>query len=543
MTSPPIRRILVVDEWPEDREAVRRAFLHDPSVRYEFLECGTGGEALALHARHPQGIDLGILDGRLPDMTGLELARQLLGEEEIPPFPIIMTTERPPPDVSSEAIESGIHDFLAKESMAAESLPHLARNALDRYRLMKRLAASERQARDARLRAEDASRAKSMFLSSMSHELRTPLTAVVGLADLLLENPAAVDSRQMLEMIRSNGMHLAELLDDILDLAKIEAGTIHVELVECDPLLLTRELCDLMRLRAQDEGLSFELAFDTPVPARIRTDPLRLRQILLNLLTNAIKFTSQGGVRVSLCYQAEPAPCLEFTIADTGIGIREADLEVIFEPFVQVSEDDRHRKHGAGLGLSISRSLARLLGGNLTAKSRVGGGSQFSVSIRAEGAGQVARYDPRLYAAPRKAAEQRPELRDGCWTGRRILIAEDTAANQFLLRRMLEATRAQTTFVDTGEQALDAVCRSIDAGQPFDVILMDIQMPGMNGYEATRAIRREGVTGPIVALTAAAMDGDRERCLEAGCTSYLSKPINRPALLKMIAESMVQDAG
>ncbi|AMV17654.1 Autoinducer 2 sensor kinase/phosphatase LuxQ [Planctomyces sp. SH-PL14] len=515
--------------------------IHDSTCRYQFVQAGSGQEALALLKNDTQPFDLGFLDWHLPDMTGLELARELKGESGIPPFPIIMITGSHPIDVSTAAMESGIQDFLSKETVDPASLPHIARNAIDRYRLMKRLVESEREAREARIRAEDASRAKSMFLSSMSHELRTPLTAVVGLADLLLENPAAADSRQMLEMIRSNGTHLAELLNDILDLAKIEAGTIDVELVECDPLLLTRELCDLMRLRAQDEGLSFELAFDTPVPARIRTDPLRLRQILMNLLTNAIKFTDKGSVRVSLCYQPEPEPCLEFTISDTGVGISEADLEVIFEPFVQVSEDYRHRKNGAGLGLSISRSLARLLGGNLTAKSRVGGGSQFSASIRAEGAGQVARYDPRLYAAPRKAAEQRPELLDGCWAGRRILIAEDTAANQYLLRRMLEATKAQTTFVETGEQAVDAVCRSIDAGRPFDVVLMDIQMPGMNGYEATRAIRREGVTGPVIALTAAAMDGDRERCLEAGCTSYLSKPINRPALLKMIADSMSQD--
>lgn len=541
MTSLPIRRVLVVDDTSEDRDTVRRALMHDPTCRYQFVQAATGKEALAHLVSGT--FDLGFLDWHLPDMTGLELARQLMGEHGIPPFPIIMITGSHPIDVSREAMESGVQDFLSKETVDPSSLPHIARNAIDRYRLMKRLVESEREAREARIRAEDASRAKSMFLSSMSHELRTPLTAVVGLADLLLENPAAADSRQMLEMIRSNGTHLAELLNDILDLAKIEAGTIDVELVECDPLLLTRELCDLMRLRAQDEGLSFELAFDTPVPARIRTDPLRLRQILMNLLTNAIKFTNKGSVRVSLCYQPEPEPCLEFTIADTGVGISEGDLEAIFEPFVQVSEDYRHRKNGAGLGLSISRSLARLLGGNLTAKSRIGGGSQFSASIRAEGAGQVARYDPRLYAAPRKAAEQRPELLDGCWDGRRILIAEDTAANQFLLRRMLEATKAQTTFVETGEQAVDAVCRSIDAGRPFDVILMDIQMPGMNGYEATRAIRREGVTGAIIALTAAAMDGDRERCLEAGCTNYLSKPINRPALLKMIAESMGQDAG
>lgn len=541
MTSLPIRRVLVVDDTSEDRDTVRRALMHDATCRYQFVQAATGSEALAYLQN--ETFDLGFLDWHLPDMTGLALARQLMGENGIPPFPIIMITGSHPIDVSREAMESGVQDFLSKETVDPASLPHIARNAIDRYRLMKRLVESEREAREARIRAEDASRAKSMFLSSMSHELRTPLTAVVGLADLLLENPAAADSRQMLEMIRSNGTHLAELLNDILDLAKIEAGTIDVELVECDPLLLTRELCDLMRLRAQDEGLSFELAFDTPVPARIRTDPLRLRQILMNLLTNAIKFTNKGSVRVSLCYQPEPEPCLEFTIADTGVGISEGDLEAIFEPFVQVSEDYRHRKNGAGLGLSISRSLARLLGGNLTAKSRIGGGSQFSASIRAEGAGQVARYDPRLYAAPRKAAEQRPELRDGCWDGRRILIAEDTAANQFLLRRMLEATKAQTTFVETGEQAVDAVCRSIDAGRPFDVILMDIQMPGMNGYEATRAIRREGVTGAIIALTAAAMDGDRERCLEAGCTSYLSKPINRPALLKMIAESMGQDAG
>jgi len=538
MSGLPIRKALIVDDTPEDRELVRRALLHDSQCRYQFLQARTGQEALGLVQGAAGLIDLAVIDWRLPDCTGMELVEQLRDGRQIPPFPIIMVTGSTPHDLSREALETGIQDFFIKELISPDSFPHIARNAIDRYRLVERLVQSEHGARAARIRAEDASRAKSMFLSSMSHELRTPLTAVLGLTELLLENPSASDSRHMLEMIRSNGNHLADLLNDILDLAKIEAGTVDVELVECDPLLLIKDLCDLLRFRAQDHGLTLNLTFDGAVPARMRTDPVRLRQIVMNLLTNAIKFTDRGGIFVCVDYKVLGVESLAIEVRDTGVGIEMTDLDTIFEPFVQVSEDYDKRSNGAGLGLSISRSLARALGGNLTVESAIGVGSTFKLRLQAHDPREIASYDARTYTAPPASVPQRAQLADRCWETRRILVAEDTPANQYLISRMLEGTAARLTFVDDGEKAVAAIEDAVGGGAPFDVVLMDIQMPRMNGFEATRAIRRAGHTVPIIALTAAAMDGDREQCLWAGCTNYLSKPINRDRLLGMIAENL-----
>lgn len=538
MSGRPIRKALIVDDTQEDRELVRRALLHDSQFRYQFLQAETGQEARALVAEHGASIDLVVVDWRLTDCTGLELVEVLRDGRQIPPFPIIMVTGSTPHDLSREALESGIQDFFTKDLISPESFPHIARNAIDRYRLVERLVQSEADARAARIRAEDASRAKSMFLSSMSHELRTPLTAVLGLTDLLLENPTAADSRHMLEMVRTNGNHLAELLNDILDLAKIEAGTVDVALVECNPLTLIKDLCDLLRFPAQDRGLTLKLSFDGPLPARMQTDPVRLRQILMNLLTNAIKFTEQGGIFVCVEYRALETAALAIEVRDTGVGIGMGDLDAIFEPFVQVSDDYEKRSRGAGLGLSISRSLSRALGGNLTVESKPGSGSTFRLRIRAFEPQQIGDYDARTYAAPSALPPRKAALADRCWETRRILVAEDTPANQYLISRMLEGTAARLTFVADGEEAVAALRDAASTPEPFELVLMDIQMPRMNGFEATRSIRAEGLDLPIIALTAAAMDGDREECLRAGCTNYLPKPIHRDRLLAMIAENL-----
>lgn len=538
MSGRPVRKALIVDDTPEDRELVRRSLLHDSQFRYQFLQAETGREASELVRQHEGTIDLAVVDWRLPDCTGLELVERLRDGEPIPPFPIIMVTGSTPHDLSREALETGIQDFFTKDLISPESFPHIARNAIDRYRLVGRLVQSEADARAARLRAEDASRAKSMFLSSMSHELRTPLTAVLGLTDLLIENPNATDSRTMLEMVRTNGNHLAELLNDILDLAKIEAGTVDVALIECNPLTLIKDLCDLLRFPAQDRGLSLKLSFDGPLPARMQTDPVRLRQILMNLLTNAIKFTERGEISVCVEYRPADVAALAVEVHDTGVGIEITDLDAIFEPFVQVSDDYEKRSRGAGLGLSISRSLARALGGNLTVESKPGSGSTFRLRIKALEPQQIDSYDARTYAAIPAAPPRRTMLADRCWESRRILVAEDTPANQYLIARMLEGTAVQLEFVGNGEEAVVAIRDAAASPAPFDLVLMDIQMPRMNGFEATRLIRSEGLSVPVIALTAAAMDGDREQCLRAGCTDYLPKPIHRDRLLAMIAENL-----
>ncbi|MFO1064899.1 MAG: response regulator [Pirellulales bacterium] len=538
MTGIPHREVLIVDDNDSDREAVIHALRADRSCRYLFHQAATGKQALDIVREHRDQIDLIILDWRLPDLTGIELAELLRGENQIPPYPIVLVTSSGSTELAQDALLVGVQDFFTKSMVRGDILPLVIRNAIERFRLIERLVLSEKEAREAKLRAEDASRTKSMFLTSMSHELRTPLTAVLGLAELLLDDPAACDAKQMLEMIQANGQHLAELLNDILDLAKIEAGHSDITLVPCEPLRIINELCTLLRFRAADDGIDLRLHFRGPLPQQATTDAIRLRQIIMNLLTNAIKFTRGGSIDVFVSFDAAPDPPeLCIAVTDTGIGIAPEDLAVIFQPFVQVAEKSAHRS-GVGLGLAISRSLARALGGDLCVESKLGVGSTFKLTVAAHHSDHIVETTPA--EIERETQKPRPRLDRVAtdWSNRRILVAEDTRANQFLIRRMLETTGASLKFVDNGERAVEEALRGDDSCAPYDLILMDMQMPVLSGYDAASAIRAAGRSVPIIALTAAAMQGDRERCLSAGCNSYLSKPISREDLLRMIAAAL-----
>ncbi len=344
-----------------------------------------------------------------------------------------------------------------------------------------------------------------------------------------------------LQTIRRNGEHLLEVIGDILDLSKIEVGRFTVELKACAPAELVRDVVQLMSVRAEAKGLSLSLEFRGPIPATIRTDAMRLRQVLLNILGNAIKFTEHGGVQVSVRLRpgakgASDGEChaLEIAVSDTGIGITDEQRAYIFEPFAQADSSTARRFGGTGLGLAICKRLAVMLGGDVTVCSHPGVGSTFEVSIDTgplagvemlDGAGEHA-----VPAVATPADEPYDDLLD-C----RVLLAEDGADNQRLIAFVLEKAGAAVTVVDNGQDAVTAALAAVAAGQPYDVILIDIQMPGMDGYTATARLRAADYHRPIVALTAHAMSGDRERCLEAGCDDYAIKPIDRLALLRIVA--------
>lgn len=535
----------IIDDSPADREAIRRALRHETTFRYRISEYDSGEAALEAIERGELP-DLAICDFCLPGIDGLEVVRRMRKGEQLPPFPIVLLTGSFGYSQSvavDEALAEGVQDFFDKRAISPELLPRVARNAMDRFRLIRRLVASENEARTARLRAEDANRAKSMFLASMSHELRTPLTAVLGLTELLLENPDSPDARQMLEMVRANGQHLAELLNDLLDLARIEAGGLEIDVADCDPRKLIEDLCGLIRFRAKDHGLSLDVELDSDLPRRILTDAVRLRQILMNLLSNAIKFTHEGGIRVgaSVDRTSDP-PMLKIVVADSGIGIDDEQLLRIFEPFVQVSRNDRRAAGGVGLGLAISRALAQALGGDLSVTSEHGSGSRFALTISA-GVAEEQEPPTAQVDGVEDGRFRRKQTIDGAardWQGKRILIAEDTPANRFLIRRLLQSTGADLVFVEDGHEAIAEVSAA-QGNDAFDLVLMDMQMPGMDGFEATAELRRSGFAAPVVALTAAAMEGDRERCLRAGCTDYVVKPIDREALLATLADRLELD--
>lgn len=379
--------------------------------------------------------------------------------------------------------------------------------------------------------AERANRAKSEFLANMSHEVRTPMTAILGYADLLVEQSSRPESRPDLrpvecaETIRRNAKHLLTIINDILDLSKIEAGKLEVERLRCSPLAIVVEAIDLLREHAERKGLLLRCEVAGPVPARAFTDPTRLRQILLNLAGNAIKFTSAGSVTIRASYD-EACNGLVFDVVDTGIGIRPDQATRLFGAFQQADASTSRIYGGTGLGLAISRRLAEMLGGSLTLAASGPDGSTFRLVTDAGdvvGVERTTRLEPAV-AEPRTA----PQAGEPSLAGVRVLLAEDGVDNQRLISFHLRKAGAEVTIVADGRSAVDAVGGSAS----FDLVLMDIQMPEMDGFAATRALRSVGCATPIVALTARAMEADRDACLEAGFDAFESKPIDRTRLLR-----------
>jgi signal transduction histidine kinase/CheY-like chemotaxis protein len=393
------------------------------------------------------------------------------------------------------------------------------------------LLATNRELSEEKERALAASRAKSDFLANVSHEIRTPLTAILGYAELLLDRHGVSDTeRDSIATIRRNGEHLLALLSDVLDVSRIEAGKLRLERRRCAPVAIVEEAIAMVRGRAEDKGLALEVELATELPARIETDAVRLRQILVNLLGNAVKFTERGGVRLSVRAEARPTPRLVFEIADSGIGIPAEYRRHLYEPFSQADTSSTRRFGGVGLGLSITRRLVEHLGGEIGCQSEAGRGTTFSFWIEAGPTrdGSVPEA-PSGDAAARTAAAAAP-LRSG-----RVLLAEDSADSQLLLSTILRRAGYAVEIAADGERAVADVLAAQAAGEPFAVVLMDMQMPALDGYEATARLRRAGYAGSIVALTAHAMTGDREKCIHAGCDDFATKPILREGLLELVA--------
>jgi len=383
--------------------------------------------------------------------------------------------------------------------------------------------------------AEVANRAKSAFLANMSHEIRTPMTAILGYMDLMEDHGLSQERRkEHLEVIRRNGEHLLALINDVLDLSKIEAGRLEMEIAPCCLPSILADLASLMRVRAKEKGIALAVEYDGVVPETIRTDPAHLRQALVNLVGNAVKFTEQGGVRIVASLPADwkdGAPGVQFRVIDTGIGIEEARLRCLFEPFTQADPSTSRKYGGTGLGLAITHHIAELLGGEVTVQSSPGKGSTFTLTIPTGPLEGVNMLDSPAEAARSKPADSDPVRTAEGLAGLRVLLAEDGIDNQRLITAILRNAGAEVEVAANGRIAVEKA----STGR-FDVVLMDMQMPEMDGYDATRALRARGLSVPVLALTAHAMSGDREKCLAAGCSDHLTKPINRPALIAAIVK-------
>jgi signal transduction histidine kinase/CheY-like chemotaxis protein len=391
----------------------------------------------------------------------------------------------------------------------------------------------------ARDEALNAAKAKSAFLANMSHEIRTPMTSILGYADLLRERPAPNDVESYSQAIQRSGKHLLVIINDILDFSKIDADKMTVERIACDPVQVIQFALEMMDERAREKGLPLRKELREPFPRTIQSDPVRLQQILVNLISNAIKFTQAGEVRVEAFAEAKgDAGRLCVRVHDTGIGMSPDQLENLFRPFTQADATITRRYGGTGLGLSISHRLAGLLGGTLTATSEVGRGSCFELAL------QLGAWDEIDFSTARSERRAPAPTPAQPFTGKfygRVLLAEDGLDNQRLIRLLLERRGAQVDVVENGHQAVERASAAAAADTPYDLVLMDLQMPEMDGMTATRVLKQRGNPSPIVALTAQAMEGDRDSCLAAGFDDYETKPIHGRRLDALLARFLVRD--
>ena len=367
---------------------------------------------------------------------------------------------------------------------------------------------AERRIVEEKERAEEAARTKSQFLANMSHELRTPLNAVLGLTDLTLRTDLGGDQRRNLQRVKEQAYSLLDMVEDLLDISRMEVARLEILVAPFDPRALATETVGYYRVRADSKGLRLDLELDDGLPARVRGDAALVKKVLGNLLDNAVKFTDAGSITVSV--QPGPRSGLTFVVADTGIGIPRDQIEHVFDSFTQVDASTTRRHGGTGLGLAICRQISEALGGEIAVESEPGRGTRFQAWL--------------------PFAEARTATRGV--NGRRILAVEDDAVGRELVETILRGAGYLVDTAADGRSAVEAV-----GGGGYDLVLMDVQMPGMDGLGATRQIRsneREGQRVPIVAITAYALEEERKRCLEAGMDDFVTKPIEPESLVNTV---------
>ncbi len=393
----------------------------------------------------------------------------------------------------------------------------------------------EDELRGSQEKAIAADRSKSEFLANMSHEIRTPMTAILGFSEALLDQSISAEEKiQAIQTIHRNGQHLLELINDILDLSKVEAGKLEVEQRSVSPSDILQDVKQLLGERARERGNSLQIELQGSIPQTIQTDPTRLKQALVNLAGNAVKFTTNGVVQIVAGCDFEKQQMF-FRVIDNGIGISPEQMKRIFKPFSQADSSTTREHGGTGLGLAITERIAELLGGAVRVQSEPGKGSAFTLTLATgplNSAPTISRLDSPAFVetSPRELRRGGSDTIEG-----RVLLVEDGLDNQRLLAFVLKKAGAEVCLAENGKKGVEAALAAWKKGTPFGLILMDMQMPVMDGYAATAHLRNAGYSGQIVALTAHAMKGEIDKCLAAGCDAYLTKPIDANTFIPEVA--------
>lgn len=521
-------KLLIVDDRRENLFALS-SLLEDMNV--DIFTCESGIEALSLMLDHE--FALALIDVQMPDMNGFELAELIRGTERTKNVPIIfVTAANENSGFAFKGYESGAVDFLYKpiDSMVMRSKVQVFIE-LD---MQKRLLRDQvDQLKIAKAAAEKANELKSAFLANMSHEIRTPLAAIIGFTDLIkVESPDAGVQAEYLDIIERNGKVLVKLIDDILDLSKVESGHLELEYVRFSPEKLLQEVFELLKELAQKKNLFLKLEITGEVSSEIVSDPTRLRQVLTNIIGNAIKFTEKGGVTVEISRVKDAesgASQISYMISDSGIGMNEEQSSRLFQAFMQADNTMTRRFGGTGLGLILSKRLSRLMGGDVRLVScHLNQGSCFEVTVEEKPADAIKSNVPvptLEVPAPLELPKNRP------LQGKSILVVEDSEDNQLLIKNVLTESGAQVALAKNGEEGV-----TMAQANAYDVVIMDIQMPIMDGLQATLKLRDEKYDQPILALTANAMSSEREKYAAAGFDEYLMKPINFADLLDKVIQ-------
>lgn len=530
MTAEPL--VLVIDDVLENVKVLGETL----ADLYDVQFATSGAEGLSLVEQ--QLPDLILLDVMMPDMDGYEVCSRLKAAPRTRDVPVIFVTARTDARSEALALSAGAVDFIHKpinaQVVRARVQRHLALRARERdlaamnAQLERQVERRTQELSDALQRAEGAARLKSDFLARMSHELRTPLNAVIGLAQLgLREDPQPERKDNHYARIMTAGRHLLRVVNDVLDFSRIEAGKMAIESV---PLQLRQVLEGSMAMveqEARTKSLALAVRVDDTAPEWVLGDAQRLQQVLVNLLANAVKFTERGQVLLRVSWARDHGT---FTVSDTGIGLSDEQRSRLFMPFEQGDSSTARRYGGSGLGLVISRHLAREMGGDLVATSELGRGSEFTVSLPLP----TVQTGAVPTAAVSTAAEAQPAGAGPRLAGLRLLVAEDIEVNRYLVGRILSGEGAEVRFAENGREAVQTLTAAHAAGERFDAVLMDVQMPLMDGYQATRELRALAPDLPVIGLTAHALPEERARCLQAGMVAHLGKPIDHEELIAVL---------